>query len=492
MVFGWIFLFNKQWRVNAMKPNIILITTDQQRFDTIQALGNRHIYTPHLNWLVDTGITFSRCYTDSPICMAARATIMTGKNGYSTGLVGNQTDIVPMAKHPTLPGVLTTHGYQTRAQGKMHFHPIRANYGFEHMEIPMDYYRERNRNADHGLPKEHGVGENEIEPVISTVNEVNSLTYWTVRRSIDFLETRDETRPFFLWTSFTKPHPPFDPCFNYWTLYQNKSLPEPVLGDWSETLDQIAQGFLHPTYVLNNAYRLSNEQLMDVKRAYYACITQIDYSLGLLFARLRELGLFENTWILFTSDHGDMMGDHHLGAKSVFFEGSAHVPFLIKPPSGLMTDRYAGMKCDSLVQLADIMPTVLGMAGIEGQEGMDGDNVLDLITNPKERIFYGNSGHQFFTVIEGPYKYLWTSLGGAELMFDLEHDPYEQVNLAACDEHRDKLLLMRGKLVEHLRQYDSKWLSGDQLIHDDAPKGPQDVRKWPGFHSTIVPTDVLH
>jgi len=368
------------------KPNILFITTDQQRFDTIHALGNRHIYTPHLNWLADQGVAFTRCYSDSPICMPARATIMTGKHGFTTGLVGNSEAVNPLAAHDTLPGILTRGGYQTRAQGKMHFSPMYANYGFEHVELPLHYYRERNRNSQFGLPKEHGVGENEIEPVISTVDEVNSLTYWTVKRSIDFLETRDETRPFFLWTSFTKPHPPFDPSANYWMLYQNKKLPAPVLGDWSQSLEQIPQGYMQTTYLLNNAYRMSQEQLLDVKRAYYACITQIDYSLGLLFARIREMGLLENTWIIFTSDHGDMMGDHRMGAKSMFFEGSAHVPLLIRPPSGAW-DR---------------------------------------------------------------------------------------------------------QLAVHLRHYNPSLIDDKGFLHQEAPAGPLDTAKWPGFHSTTVPTDLLH
>ena len=150
------------------KPNILLITTDQQRFDTLAALGNAHIYTPHLDWLCDEGIAFTRAYTDCPICMPARATLMTGRHGYSLGLTGNDTAVLPLAVNPTLPGLLTQAGYQTRAQGKMHFHPMRSNYGFEHMELPMDYYRECGRHPAEGLPKEHGVGENETTPVIST------------------------------------------------------------------------------------------------------------------------------------------------------------------------------------------------------------------------------------------------------------------------------------------------------------------------------------
>lgn len=476
------------------KPNILLITTDQQRFDTINALGNKYIFTPHLNWLVDQGITFTRCYSDSPICMAARATIMTGKHGYTMGLTGNNDRVKPMQNNATLPGILTQSGYQTRAQGKMHFSPMRANYGFEHMELPMDYYRERNRNAQLGLPKEHGVGENEIEPVISTVNETESLTYWTVKRSIDFLETRDETRPFFLWTSFTKPHPPFDPCANYWVLYRDREVPAPIYGDWSETLNEIPQGFMQPTYCLNNAYRMSAEQMKDVKRAYYACITQIDYTLGLLFARMREMNLLENTWIIFSTDHGDMMGDHHLGAKSVFLEGSAHIPMIIRPPFGSWEIHpMAGKKCDTIVDLADVLPTVLTMAGIEIPDGIDGKNLLALAGNPVEnRTFYGNCNDNFFTVVEGDYKYLWTTLGGDELLFNLRIDPYEQRNLVDKRQEKDRLAYMRGKLIEYVQKYNPDMVQNGQLVYKAAPKGPQDVSKWPGFHSTVVPTDVLH
>lgn len=196
-----------------MKENVIFITTDQQRFDTIQRLGNDAIFTPHLNWLVSEGVTFNRCYADCPICVPSRTTIMTGKKGYETGITANQEDCEVMIKNKTLPKLLTEYGYQTRAIGKMHFTPIRANYGFEHMILPIDYYREYHNKPER--PKGHGLGENEIEPVISTVHEKDSLTTWIVDKSIDFIETRDTTRPFFMWTSFTKSHPPLDPCYNY-------------------------------------------------------------------------------------------------------------------------------------------------------------------------------------------------------------------------------------------------------------------------------------
>ena len=419
---------------------------------------------------------------------------MTGKHGYTTGLTENNPKLRPMAEHRTLPGVLTRHGYQTRAQGKMHFSPTRAHYGFEYMELPMDYYRERNRNERDGLPKAHGLGENEMEPVISTVDETNCLTYWIVRRSIDFLETRDETRPFFLWTSFTKPHPPFDPCANYWNLYRDREVPDPVYGDWSETPERVPQGFMQPTYILNNAYRMSKEQLRDVRRAYYALITQIDYALGLLFARMRELGLLENTWIIFTSDHGEMLGDHHMGAKSVFFEGSAHVPMLIRPPHGSWEIHpLAGTVCDRLVTLADIMPTVLGIAGITGTEDLDGKNMLEIAAGAgDDRTFFGVYKDELFAVIEGDYKYLWTSLGGSELLFHLREDPYERRNLAGIPEEEPRLRAMRKMLTEHLAGIGSPLVRNGRLVHRPAPQGPKQTVKWPGFHSTAVETDVLH
>jgi len=463
------------------KPNILLITTDQQRFDTIQALGNKHIYTPHLNWLVDEGITFTNCYADSPVCMSSRASIMTGMHGYNSGLTGNNPNVVPMKKYPTLPGVLTSNGYQTRAQGKMHFNPMRANYGFEHMELPAEYYR----SMAGGLhtPKAHGIGENEIEPVISTVDETRTATYWTVQRSIDFLETRDDTRPFFLWTSFAKPHPPFDPPLNYWTLYQNKTLPASVQSDWSANPDEVPRGFFGSTYSLNNGYRMSDEQITDVKRAYYACISHIDYTLGLLFARMREMELLENTWIIFTSDHGDMMGDHGMFAKSVFFEGSAHIPMIIRPPIRSWTvDPLQGKRCRTLVTLADVMPTILGIAGVESPE-MDGCDMRGFVdSNLENRIFYGNTADTYFAVIKDGYKYTWAREGDNELLFNLREDPMEQRDLSK----QNRALAMEMKAMLH-----------DKMRHCNLTalppiKSPSDVPKWPGFHSALSACDVLH
>ena len=483
------------------RPNILLITTDQQRFDTIGALGNGFIHTPHLDWLVDEGITFTKAYADAPICMPSRATIMTGKSGAALGLTTNSGSVTPLSEHPTLPAVLTAAGYQTRAQGKMHFHPVRANYGFETMELPMDYYRERHRLASGtiGLPKEHGVGENEMHAVISTVHENESLTHWTVSRSVDFLETRDPTRPFFLWTSFTKPHPPFDPPANYWSLYANRSVPDPVYGAWSSRVEEMPQGLLAPTYHLNNVHRFSPEQLADTRRAYYAAITHIDYTLGLLFARMRELELLENTWIIFTSDHGENLGDHHMGGKSNFTEGSAHIPLIVRPPAGSGSAKpLAGKRVDTVASLADMMPTILARADIDpgarpDLSGMEGADLLSFVDRPEpNRWVCGESAGEFLAVIEGRMKYEYMIRGGDELLFDLRTDPWELENLAQVSGYRSELERMRGKLVGRLEMAGSACVRNGRLVKEQPIAGPGDVSRWPGFHSTVVETDVLH
>ena len=473
------------------KPNILLITTDQQRFDTINALGNERIFTPHLNWLCDEGITFTRAYADCPVCIPSRATIMTGLPGYKTGIVDNARHDLNLTN--TIPEILTREGYQTRAQGKMHFVPFRRNYGFEHMELPMDYFREQARLGK--FPKEHGVGENEMEPVISTVHENDSLTHWTVRRSIDFLETRDESRPFFLWTSFTKPHPPYDPPLNYWQLYEGMEMPEPVYGNWSKNESDIPWGFMHyVTHRLNRVNRLTPSQVKQIRRAYYACITHIDYSLGLLFSSMRELGLFKDTWIIFTTDHGDMMGDHHMGAKSLFFEASAHIPLIIRPPDGIpFNPDETGSTCNKTCTLADIYPTILNMAGVPHPE----NGGLDLMKayadkNMKNRTIYSNMRNSFFGILKDSYKYLWILYGGGELLFDIQNDPYEQNNLIGVAEYDEIKNDMVSELLSFVHEHEIPVLDKGELTINHTSPLKQGFRRSPGFSSKAKPSDTLH
>lgn len=476
-----------------MKDNILLITTDQQRFDTIQKLGNKHIFTPHLNYMASEGIAFTRCYADCPICMPSRTTIMTGYTGYQSKIVGNANHQELMERETkarrTLPAILTENGYQTKAMGKMHFEPARANYGFEDMELPLDYMRYYDNKKQDYSPKKHGVGECECEPVISTVPASESITAWTVEQSVDFIETRDPLRPFFMWTSFTKPHPPFDPCMEFWTLYENKNMPLPIYGDWSEDLERTPQGFLAGTYENSNMHLHSEEQLRAVKRAYYSMITQVDYSLGRLFGCLREQDLFKNTWIVFTADHGEMLGDHHAAQKNLYFEGSAHIPLIIVPPKRI--DCKRNIEVDYLAQMADIYPTILKMAGIEPPE--DGRTGVDLMSLDEEREFYGTSINTHFCLMKDGIKLVYCRCGGHYLMFDMKKDKMDQHDISNNPDYKEIFEKMKKELVSKAMKYSPELFEKGEFIVTEPPKFPGDSKgHWYGFHYKDYTVDTFH
>lgn len=473
------------------RDNILLITTDQQRFDTINALGNRSIFTPHLNYLAESGIAFTRCYADCPICVPSRTTIMTGQRGFESGVVSNQTHESVMTAateaRTTLPAILTDAGYQTKAMGKMHFEPARAHYGFEEMTLPLDYMRQYDHRPGGARPKLHG-GECEVEPVISSVDVKDSMTQWITDGAVDFLETRDPKRPFFLWTSYTKPHPPFDPCQDFWELYDKIPMPEAVHGDWSRTLEEVPQGFMEGCYENTNMHFFGPEQVAAVRRAYYAMITQVDYSLGRLFGCLRENGLFQNTWIIFTADHGEMLGDHFMSQKNLFFEGSAHVPLIIVPPQGRFAN--TNRKVDVTAEIADLYPTILSMAGVPVPAHAKGKNLLK---ETGERVFFGNSLNNHFCVMENRVKLVYCATGNHTLLFDLNHDPMERHDLSndpAWAAEKERLWKL---LLDHTAEYTPEALQDGQFIPREAPSCAADVKNhWFGFHYHDYSVDTFH
>lgn len=475
------------------KDNILLITTDQQRFDTINAWGNKSIFTPHLNYMSAMGISYTNCYACCPICVPSRTTIMTGEHGYESGVISNATHEMVMRQktkeRKTLPAVLTDAGYQTCAKGKMHFEPARACYGFEHMTLPLDYMRQYDKKQESARPKVHGIGECEMEPVISTVDVKDSITTWIVDESIDFIETRDPLRPFFLWTSFTKPHPPFDPCKDFWDLYANILLPEPVYGDWSDQLEDTPQGFLAGAYENTNMHLLGKEQIQASRRAYYACITQVDYELGRLFGALRENNLFQNTWIIFTSDHGEMLGDHYMSQKNLFFEGSAHVPLIVVPPAGRNISH--NIINNAPVELVDLYPSILSMAGLEIPSELTGKNLLEPLS--KDRIFFGNSLNKNFCVMQDGIKLIYSAVGDHTLLFDLKNDPMEKHNLAEDPSMQEIRIHLWDFLIQHTKQYAKDALDGDRFITYEPPSFPGDMPgRWFGFHYRDYNIDTFH
>ncbi len=194
-------------------------------------------------------------------------------------------------------------------------------------------------------------------------------TVWTVDVTLQQIKRRDPTRPFFVWCSHLRPHSPYDPPQFYWDMYINRKLPGIPVGDWAAKHDIPQPGLERCAW----RGRLTPEQNQRMRAAYMGVCTHIDYELGRLMEDLARMQLLNDTLILFTSDHGDMMGDHHLHRKTYAYEGSARIPFLVRYPAGM---KIPGGRFDHVVGLQDVMPTFLEAAGLPVPSSVTGRSVF--------------------------------------------------------------------------------------------------------------------
>tara|TARA_Y100001933_G_scaffold72800_1_gene74333 strand:+ start:5826 stop:7055 length:1230 start_codon:yes stop_codon:yes gene_type:complete len=359
---------------------------------------------------------------------------MTGMTPYSQGMVGYR-DGQPWDYPHTLAGELTSAGYQTINIGKTHFYPVRKHLGYEQLVIPTDY--EEWLSQQPGIETEklaHGV------PANSWLGRPNHLpehqmeeTYF-VGQALDFLHKRDPTRPFFLTLSFNGPHPPWCPPQIYYDQFIDRDLPKPEIGDWAE---RHARDARYPLDV--NAWRgtLPEHIVHRARAAYFAYLSFLDAQIGRLVERLQRSGLLDNTLIVFTSDHGEMLGDHHLWRKTYAYEASARVPLIAVAPESINAKR--NVECDGLVGWEDIMPTFLQAAATDQPESVEGHSILGLLNDPSDvlRPFYHGehapcyhpeNANQFLT--DARWKYIWNPINGEEQLFDLRADPHECADLA--------------------------------------------------------------
>ncbi len=478
------------------KPNILLVTTDQQRGDTCGPRAPSWMRTPHFDHLCREGIRFDAAYADCPICVPARTSIMTGKTVFSHGMTGNAETSKFFGEEDTLPSVMRALGYQTAAIGKMHFGPERRRHGWEEMILPADYYRQMERSGLPYQPMRHGLGQNELYPTLATVSESLTLTSWIAEQCVDYIrERRDPTRPFLLWCSFSKPHPPLDPPEPYYSMYRACAIPDPVLGTWSGN-DRCPEAFRRAREEWSLDL-LSPEIIREARAAYYGLITQCDYNMGRIFAALQDLGLFRDTLILYCSDHGELLGDHHSGAKSFFYEGAAHVPFALRLPAGW--ERSPGTSIAAPVTHADILPTFAAAAGGEPPPGCDGQNLLALargdLENPRRYLEAAHPNKASYGLTDGRWKYLYYPEGGAEQLFDLQSDPDEIIDLAGQSEHDEKRREMRDEMTRRHAARGSAAVENGRLVEKPLrgdSEAERRARAWPGYHTEHYPVDVRH
>ena len=355
-------------------PNVILFTTDQHRGDFLGLAGHPLVETPNLDGLVERGLYFPHAYSEIPSTTGARRILLSGKGSYDCGLIGYSN--AEWHERNTLAQVLADHGYHCLNVGFRNLHPRRKLYGF-HQAVPhdlregvddyWDWLRERLGPRAH--ERSHGVDANGWTARPWHLAEELHSACWTTDVALDLLRKRDPTRPFFLWVSHLRPHSPYDPPQAFWDMYIDREQPPTPVGDWAARYDVANPGLPRGAWF----GRLTPEQIRRGRAAYMASITHLDYQFGYLCEVLRGTGLYDDTLFVFCSDHGDMLGDHHLHRKTYAYEGSARIPFVVGYPRG-----FGGPTgvCDRVVGLQDVMPTVLDVLGLPAPEGMTGRSVL--------------------------------------------------------------------------------------------------------------------
>lgn len=463
------------------RPNIVLIIADQWRGDCLSADGHPVVQTPYLDQLAGQGVRFTRAYSATPTCIPARAALHTGQAPRTHGRVGYQ-DGVPWNYPVTLAGEFTRHGYQTEAVGKMHVYPERSLMGFQHVTLhdgflhfarsqhpcleEIDDYvpwlREQlGRDADYF---EHGVNCNSMVARPWDKEEYLHPTNWVTSEAIHFLRRRDRRAPFFLFVSYHRPHPPFDPPAWAYEMYLNQPMPDPPVGDWHRIFaDSSAPHRADPFYA-----QMDSRRLQMARAGYYGHITHIDHQINRLLEALQEHGVGSNTYVCFTADHGEMLGDHHLFRKAYPYEGSARVPLILAGP------QYAGFEGNSvrgeIAELRDIMPTLLDCAGLAVPGTVEGKSLVPWArgeTSPWRRYLHGEHtliGQSVQWITDARIKYVWFSGSGQEQLFDLASDPQETTNLATRADMQATLEHWRGVLMAELAGREEGFTDGERLI----------------------------
>lgn len=420
------------------RPHILLITTDQQRGDCLGINGNRFLETPNLDQMAMQGVNFARAYVTCPVCIPARRTLLSGLGPDTHGLRKYQDglDFDPPA---TLPGCLGAAGYQTQLVGKMHLHPQGKRYGFDNIILsetsnwrPNTTTQKRNDYVDwlraKGVrehPHSHGISGNGRLSRPWGMDERLSHNNWIAEEAVRFLtEKRDPECPVFLHLSFVQPHPPLVPIGHYFDRYLGKELPPAHLGTWCPPyrgelrLADSATGPFDP------------EIIRRATAAYYGMINHIDDCIASILERWRGYGspdAHDPLYILFSSDHGEMLGDHQLFRKSLGYESSARVPFFVTG-QGVPVHSTPSKE---LVCWEDIAPTILDLAGVGIPDCMEGISLAPLLRGEnlpasRDHIFGQCAGHHHNLWIVTPqWKYLWFPSTNEEQVFDLTNDPYE-------------------------------------------------------------------
>jgi len=420
------------------RPNILFIITDQLRPDALGCYGNEIAITPNIDRLANGGVVFDNCYVQNPLCCPSRYSILTGRYPHCHGVRSNW-----YAPHPwetSFAHRLTRGGYHTGNIGKMHLTPWNDRFGFGGRVIAEaknnpglrdDYERFLNRYGRSRTELYDYDSEQFIQngtAMISRLPQELHIDSFVGRTTCEYI--REALEPFCLMTSFNGPHNPYDPPLNYDQLFIDKSLPGRNMGD-GEVQRKPKEAYNYINNRIKRPYKtdeMTDEQIHLTKAYYYANITLIDDWVGRIVETLKERGLYENTMIVFTSDHGDLLGDHGLVFKQCFYEQSVKAPLIVHAPA-----LFPAGRTPALVESIDLFNTFCDLAHVMPGEGRQSRSLLPLLSGAAERDVHRHaafSENYFGRMVRYEnYKMVYYPGKPYGELYDLAEDADEQINL---------------------------------------------------------------
>lgn len=468
------------------QPNILWICTDQQRWDTLGCYGNPYVQTPNLDRLAEHGVRFTNAYCQNPVCSPSRASFMTGRYPHIIGCRQNGQMI--SADEKLVTRLFADRGYNCGLSGKLHLAPCHTSvcrttepriddgYSVFHWSHhPMDFDSAENgwaNNEYHVWLRQQGI-KYETKPFRGSIHveegmpEAYHHTKWCADRAIDFMKAnKSHENPWFFSVNIFDPHHPFDPPASYLERYLDQldeiPLPNYVPGELEEKNIFQQREFVNGAYNVNRDFiysSLDEKEHRLIRAAYWAMVDLIDTQTGRMIEALEESGQLENTIIIFTSDHGEMLGDHGIYMKGPhFYDCCVRVPLLMA-----WKGHFENRTCGAMVELIDLAPTLLEAAGMEPWPGMQGRSLMPVLTGEtnfhREDVMaeYWNSmdGHvnpkPFLTMLRDErYKLICVHGEDQGELYDLCQDPNETWNLWNQPEYEEIRYKMMKRLCDRI------------------------------------------
>ena len=477
-------------------PNILFVFSDQHRHDVMGCAGHSVVQTPHLDALASRGTRFTRAWCQSPICQPSRASLITGRHPYDLNLFYNDK---ASATHearsggeeageidpawPTVMKQLQAHGFETATIGKTHYHGIPTRdevaaaggsfdfrsyeslvkaFGWDHVLEEYDKYMHSSRafrTPYSDYLEELGLGKayrQQIRSVFrltpshwrgetSVVPQEHDLTSYLADRAMDWLRSRGSDQPFFLKLAFVQPHVPLIDDPTWADYYRDADIDVPELVQPEKPTEEWAW-YVEQLLGHSQAETMTPEFVREGIRHYYGMLSLIDQKIGEVLKCLDTLGQLDNTWVIYSCDHGEMLGSHGLWAKMNFYHPSVQVPLIVVPPGGA-----AGGVSDRLTELTDVTATIADIAGAPAPEGCRGRSLLPVVrgeaVQPHEFLY--SRIQSYAAIRDERHRFTLEMESGTPCeLFDLANDPDEERNLVQDPDYAGQVAEYRQQVIE--------------------------------------------